>query len=38
LVIHFVVANAYFSEYYDEGKKETRGVMNSSLLSSFIPG
>jgi len=34
LVIHFIVADTYFSEYYDE--KEPRGVMSSSLLSSAL--
>lgn len=36
MVIHFIVADAYFSEYYDEGAKEPRGVMSSSLLSSAL--
>ena len=35
LIIHYVVADAYFSEYYEEGS-ELRGVKSSSLLLSAL--
>lgn len=35
LVIHYVVADAFFSENYEEGQ-EFRGVKNSSLLLSAL--